>query len=125
MSEIIKIKPLNFVKWAGGKKQLLPVISEILPETIENYFEPFIGGGAVFFYILQKYKPKNVYISDINSRLITTYRVVRDNVEELIEYLEGHKQNHLKDFEKFGNKNAERLNVLNKLKKYLQKLTIK
>jgi DNA adenine methylase len=110
---------LSFIKWAGGKKQLIPIISQNLPKKIENYFEPFIGGGAIFFYILQKYQPKRAYISDINSKLITTYKVVRDNVEELIIYLQKHKDNHFLDYENFGSDLADKLNELNKLKKNL------
>ena len=70
---------LNFVKWAGGKGHLIN--QQYLPKKIERYFEPFIGGGAVFFYIMQKYKPKFPCISDINQNLIITYWASRNDVK--------------------------------------------
>lgn len=82
------VKP--FVKWAGGKGQLLPVIASYYPferSGIRKYVEPFVGGGAVLFDILNKHDLDEVYISDINADLITAYCVVRDSVEDLIEML--------------------------------------
>lgn len=79
------IKP--FLKWAGGKSQLLHEIGLYYPFAdgcITKYAEPFIGGGAVFFDILSKYNLQEIYISDINAELINTYCIIRDNVEELI-----------------------------------------
>jgi len=78
-----------FIKWAGGKGQLLKEISKFYPfnNEITKYAEPFIGGGAVLIDILSKYDLKEIYISDINSDLVNTYVIVRDNVEELIELL--------------------------------------
>lgn len=80
-----------FLKWAGGKSQLLEEISVYYPfekdKTITKYAEPFVGGGAVLFDVLNRYAPDEVYISDINAELITTYKVIRDNVESLIELL--------------------------------------
>ena len=61
-----------FVKWAGGKRQLLPQIKERMPEHYNNYFEPFVGGGAVIFELL----PANALINDINKALINTYRTI-------------------------------------------------
>ncbi len=66
-----------FVKWAGGKRQLLPQIKERMPEQYNNYFEPFVGGGAVTFELL----PTNALINDINKALINTYQQIR-NVPE-------------------------------------------
>lgn len=63
-----------FIKWVGGKRQLLPIIKDNLPEKYNRYFEPFIGGGALFFDIE---KPGN-YISDINKGLINTYQTIAD-----------------------------------------------
>ena len=85
----IEIKP--FIKWAGGKSQLIDMIEERYPmkkNKINKYIEPFIGGGAVLFDLLGKYNFKEVYISDINKELINTYKVIRDNVNELIYMLE-------------------------------------
>lgn len=77
-----------FVKWAGGKRQLLPVIENNLPEglgdSITRYCEPFIGGGALLFHLLEKHKFSEVYISDLNTGLITVYYQIRDNLEALI-----------------------------------------
>lgn len=83
-----KIKP--FLKWAGGKQQLLAEIQKFYPfenSSIDKYVEPFLGGGAVLFDILSKYNLKHVYVSDINLELIDTYITIRDNIEELIGYL--------------------------------------
>ena len=69
-----------FVKWAGGKRQLIPQIRERMPKKYENYYEPFVGGGAVIFDLL----PANAIINDINKALINTYRQIRDIPEEFI-----------------------------------------
>lgn len=90
-----KAKAKPFLKWAGGKTQLLPAIDSFLPETFtrENeitYIEPFVGGGAMLFFILQKYHNiKKAVINDINPHLINTYKVIRNNPFILIEYLSG------------------------------------
>jgi DNA adenine methylase len=87
--ECLPVKP--FVKWAGGKAQLLDEIRSLYPEglgtTITKYAEPFVGGGAVLFDILSKYLLEKVYISDINRELIATYTHIRDDVMELVEIL--------------------------------------
>ena len=83
-----KVKP--FLKWAGGKGQLLAEIERYYPFNngkITKYAEPFVGGGAVLFDILSKYDLEAVYISDINSELINTYRIIRDNIDALISEL--------------------------------------
>lgn len=82
------VKP--FLKWAGGKGQLIKEIEHYYPfenGVITKYAEPFVGGGAVLFDILSKYDLDEVYISDINAELINTYRVIRDNIDDLIEIL--------------------------------------
>lgn len=75
-----------FLKWAGGKSQLLREIEQYYPieNGITKYAEPFVGGGAVLFDILSRYDLEAVYISDINKELINTYKTIRDHVEELI-----------------------------------------
>lgn len=83
-----KVKP--FLKWAGGKGQLLDEIEKYYPfenGKIKKYAEPFVGGGAVLFDILSKYELQAVYISDINDELINTYRVIRDDIDALIAML--------------------------------------
>lgn len=79
-----------FLKWAGGKGQLLKEIEHYYPfadSHITKYAEPFVGGGAVLFDILSKYDLEEVYISDINAELINTYRTIRDDIDALIEML--------------------------------------
>ncbi|WP_298839738.1 DNA adenine methylase [uncultured Clostridium sp.] len=75
------------LKWAGGKRQLLSEISKYIPKGIKNYYEPFIGGGAVLFHL----QPKRATINDFNSELINVYTVIRDNLEELIIDLQKHR----------------------------------
>ncbi|MFQ6773493.1 MAG: DNA adenine methylase [Clostridia bacterium] len=82
-----------FIKWAGGKGQLLNTFEKLLPlelseGKINKYFEPFIGGGALFFYVLQNYQIKKAYINDINKELINCYRCIQADVEEVISHLE-------------------------------------
>lgn len=90
---IAKNKARPFLKWAGGKTQLLPAINSFLPETFrgENdvtYIEPFVGGGALLFYMLQEYPNiKRAVINDINPHLIKTYRIIRDEPYPLIDVL--------------------------------------
>lgn len=78
-----------FLKWVGGKRQLMPSIVEQLPENIKDYkyIEPFIGGGAVLFNL----QPKNAVINDYNEELINVYQVIKDNLDELIIDLKKHK----------------------------------
>lgn len=82
------VKP--FLKWAGGKGQLIKEIEPYYPfeyTNIVKYAEPFVGGGAVLFDILNKYNLEEIYISDINKELINTYNVIRNNVDSLIKLL--------------------------------------
>ncbi len=78
-----------FMKWVGGKRQLIPSIVAHLPRNINEYkyIEPFIGGGAVFFYL----QPRCAIINDYNEELINVYKVVKENLFELIEDLKKHK----------------------------------
>lgn len=94
MKSNVKINnPTPFLKWAGGKKQLIGDIDSNLPDdiketkVIKKYFEPFIGGGAIFFHLMTNYDIKEVYISDINPELILTYNVIKNNPRELLEIL--------------------------------------
>lgn len=68
-----------FIKYAGGKRQLLPQINERLPKTYGDYYEPFLGGGAVFMDL----KPKKAYLNDFNESLINAYKQIKNNVDEL------------------------------------------
>ena len=82
-----------FLKWAGGKSQLIPTLESNFPNEIkkyrkiDKYFELFIGGGALFFYLMNNYNIKEAYINDINPELILTYNVIKNNPEELIKLL--------------------------------------
>jgi len=89
-----------FMKWVGGKRGLLKQLLPLFPQEFKNYHEPFLGGGAVFFelYSLGYLKDKKVYLSDINSELINTYNVVKNNPIDLISNLEIYKEKHSKDF---------------------------
>ncbi len=78
------MKPL--LKWVGGKRQLLPAIHSVLPESFDTYVEPFLGGGAVLFSLA----PERARVNDLNTELITVYEVVRDDVDELIALLKGY-----------------------------------
>ncbi len=90
---ITRPKSKPFLKWAGGKTQLLPTIDSFLPENFRlereiTYIEPFVGGGAMLFFMLQKYPNiKRAIINDINPHLVTTYKIIRDEPYALIESL--------------------------------------
>lgn len=85
----VSLKP--FLKWVGGKGQLVDEIEKVLPSNDEKnltkYAEPMVGGGALFFSILSKYNFEELYISDINAELINAYQVVKNDVESLIKKL--------------------------------------
>ena len=115
----IQLKP--FIKWAGGKSQLLESIRKKYPDKlgtdINKYAEPFVGGGAVLFDILSKYKLKSIYISDINCELINTYKVIRDNIGDLILSLSNIEEQYLDaDLEKRRLYYYEKRQRFNKLK---------
>ncbi len=81
-----------FLKWAGGKKQLLNEFYRRFPDElktgeIQRYVEPFVGGGAVFFYVATKFKIEEYHVFDINEELILAYKVVKNEVDELVEIL--------------------------------------
>ena len=84
--EELQNKTYPIVKWVGGKRQLMFELLKNMPTKYNRYFEPFIGGGALFFEL----QPENAYISDMNEELINLYSVVRDDVDGLIEDLEKH-----------------------------------
>lgn len=85
-----------FLKWAGGKRQLeQPIIDTIHRTGFNRYFEPFVGGGAILFALQSKKRP---VINDLNEQLITTYKIIKDQVDELIEELQFHKMKNCKDY---------------------------
>lgn len=82
-----------FVKWAGGKTQLVAKLDDRVPDDFNRYFEPFLGGGAFFFHLVSKKHLRfTAYLSDVNKDLINAYKVVKDNVEGLIELLRYHEK---------------------------------
>lgn len=81
-----------FLKWAGGKTALLPQLLEAAPERIGTYYEPFLGGGALFFALQAEGRFKRAVLSDSNEHLINTYVQVRDNVERLVDALHVHQR---------------------------------
>jgi DNA adenine methylase len=91
-----KFEAKPFLKWAGGKTQLINEVEEVLPDyikkggTIKKYFEPFVGGGAIFFYLIRNYDVKEAFLYDINKELILVYNVIKKNPNELINLLDIH-----------------------------------
>lgn len=86
--------PRPFLKWAGGKGKLISQYRPYFPDRFETYYEPFLGGGAVFFSLL----PARAVLTDINPELVNIYRCVRDNVEQVITQLEQHQKQHCQDY---------------------------
>ncbi len=82
-------RPVPFIKWAGGKRSLLEQMRPHLPERFGRYFEPFVGGAALFFEL----QPERAQLSDNNSRLIATYRGLRDDTDEVVRLLRGYRYN--------------------------------
>jgi len=83
--------PRPFVKWAGGKGQLLAKLEKHFPNRFNTYYEPFLGGGAVFFHLVERRPHFSAVLSDVNEELINTYRVVKDQLQKLIRLLRIHK----------------------------------
>ena len=94
IKEIKEVTLQPFTKWTGGKRQLLPVIRELIPKTYNRYFEPFVGGGALFFDLA----PKDAVINDFNAELINCYQQIKDNPQELIEILKVHQEYNSKEY---------------------------
>lgn len=91
----------SFLKWAGGKKRLASTLFKLAPNNMENYYEPFLGSGAFFFYLSQTKKKFQAVLSDSNSELINVYKQLRDNTNELIEILSKFQTNYFKNREKY------------------------
>jgi len=90
--EIEKLQP--FTKWTGGKRKLIPKLKELMPEIYGNYYEPFIGGGALFFEL----SPRVAIINDFNEELINCYIQIKENPIKLIEILKIHKEKNSKEY---------------------------
>ncbi len=96
-NQILISSPKPFVKWAGGKRQLIPEIEKHLPEKFSSYYEPFLGGGALLFHLLSENKNLKGYVSDLNSDLILAYVTIRDNLNGLLKSLQKHSNNYFSD----------------------------
>lgn len=83
-----------FVKWVGGKRSIIPALLERMPTQYTHYYEPFVGGGALFFSI----QPEIAFLSDVNLHLVITYRAVRDHVDDVVRKLKVHARHHDKDY---------------------------
>ncbi len=100
-----------FVKWAGGKKQLLKEFDKRLPisisetKTIGRYIEPFVGGGAMFFYLKKNYQIKESILIDINRELVMAYHVIKKDPKKLVRILKEIEENHLDNDETARKKN--------------------
>ncbi len=103
-SEVILEKPKKniivptFVKWAGGKTQLLSQFEKFFPTQFNRYYEPFIGSGAVFFYIKNLYPEKEFFLSDNNPELINCYEFVKNDLERLLDLLREQRSKHSKEY---------------------------
>ena len=95
---VSNIKP--FVKWAGGKNGLINSLISFIPKNFNSYFEPFVGGGALFFYLknLNILNSKKIYLNDKNTELINAYKQIKINPNKLLEKLEILKNNHSKEY---------------------------
>jgi len=96
MKKLVFPKP--FLKWAGGKTNLLGQYEALFPEWSGDYFEPFIGSGAVFFYLSARPEERKYYLSDLNREIVDAFCAVRDDVEGVIKLLAKHQQLHSKDY---------------------------
>ena len=85
-----------FVKWAGGKRQILNELKKYIPYDYDTYYEPFVGGGAVLFEL----SPKNAVLNDYNEELINVYRCLKDenNFTKMIKELNNHETNHSEEY---------------------------
>lgn len=104
-----------FIKWAGGKGRLIPQIIRLIPPRFTRYFEPFLGGGAVFFHLPSL--DRNAFLSDMNYELINAYKVIRNHVEQLIPVLIYHQNEYNKSPKKYYYHLRDSTNDINKINK--------
>ena len=95
--QIAVSEPKPFVKWVGGKRQIMRELENNFPKQFETYHEPFLGGGAVMFNLLTKEPRLSCNVSDFNSDLILAYVTIRDKLDKLVKSLENHSKNYHKD----------------------------
>ncbi|WP_322900519.1 Dam family site-specific DNA-(adenine-N6)-methyltransferase [Mycoplasmopsis felis] len=103
-----------FLKWVGGKTQLLNKVNELIPKDFNTYIEPFVGGGAVLFNI----KPENFIINDVNSELINLYQVIKNRkyFNDLLNNLKIHQNNHNEEYF-YQIRNMDRVSDFNSINK--------
>lgn len=92
--EVIQGKATPFLKWVGGKRGIIEELKSRMPDSYGDYYESFVGGGALFFELL----PKKAHISDANLDLILTYKVIQNDVEKLITVLKKHQKHHCEEY---------------------------
>jgi len=112
-----KMNPAPFLKWAGGKSQLLQQFERYIPSKFNKYIEPFIGGGALFFSLASQGKIKEAVLLDSNKELIDCYKVIKRNLNELVKYLKWYKNKYYKDNEYYYYVRSEIRNNLKLWKK--------
>jgi len=95
--QLLSYAPRPFVKWAGGKRQLIPVLSQHIPKNFGSFFEPFLGGGAMLYHLLLNYPKHRFVVSDLNSDLVLSYITIRDRADELIYSLKNHAKKYSKN----------------------------
>jgi DNA adenine methylase len=91
-----QFSPRPFLKWAGGKGRLIEQYRAFFPTQFHRYYEPFLGGGAIFFYLHDRCQ--QAVLADLNDELANVYRCVRDDVEAIIEILRKHQERHCRDY---------------------------
>ena len=107
-------KPRPFVKWVGGKRQIIEILKENLPKNFDTYIEPFVGGGALFFELL----PRKAVINDLNEELINAYRTIKEYPHQLVEDLKKHK-NEEEYFYDIRSSNPENLNQIERASRFI------
>ena len=107
-------RPKPFVKWAGGKSQLVKELIPLLPSKFEAYHEPFLGGGALFFNIL----PSIAHLSDSNAELINAYLIVQNHCESLLKSLNDH-QNTKEYYNLIRECNPQSLDVVTRASRFI------
>lgn len=95
-SNISKYNPQPFINWVGGKRKIAEQLIPYIPSGLNNYYEPFLGGGALFFAIYGRFK--KYFLSDINLELVTSYNAVKKNLNEINGLVNTHIKNHSKEY---------------------------
>ena len=90
------IQPKPFIKWVGGKRSIVNELLQRIPNQINNYYEPFVGGGALFFEIYNMVN--HSYLSDMNVDLVVSYNIIKNEPQKLIELLNKHTENHNEEY---------------------------